>query len=152
MPSWLVEPWTIVLIALAGVILGCVVVIGLDGWRARRHGPRWRRRVAAGAVALLAVVGVYFAAKRHPMNNRPPMCYAPAIVPPPASQPSPGAHLRNSRSRLELLHRLGREGRLPPEVIDLRLTTLGEELASSVRPRIAAAGRGLPAAGEKEMP
>jgi hypothetical protein len=160
MLRWFVEPWSIVLFALGGVILGCVVAIGLDARRARRHGPRWGRRALAGAVAVVAVVGVYFAAKRHPMNNPPPiMCYAPMIQPPPPSQPSPAMQLRKLQSRLDLLQRLGREGHLRPDVIDLRLAALREELASSVQPHYVGVGHdltiarraGLLAAVEKEL-
>jgi hypothetical protein len=126
----LIEPWTIVLAALAGVILGCVVVIGLDARRARRLGPRWGRRIAAGALALVAVVGVYFAAKRHPVNNPVIMCYAPMIQPPPPSQPSSATRFRHLQSRHDLLQRLGRQGRLRPEAVDIRLASVREELAS----------------------
>jgi hypothetical protein len=129
----LIEPWTIVLVALAGVILLCVAVIGLDARRARRDGPRWGRRVAAGVLALLSVVGVYFAAKRHPMNQPPRvMCYAVMIEPPPPKPaPSPGAEVRNLQIRLDLLWRLGRDGRIAPQVVDLAASTLRTELASA---------------------
>ncbi|MBM4033204.1 MAG: hypothetical protein FJ291_15675 [Planctomycetes bacterium] len=46
-------------LALAGlVIVAAIVILGYDAWKVARTGPRWRRRLVAAALMLLAAIGL----------------------------------------------------------------------------------------------
>jgi len=127
--------WTLALGMLGLVIVVALVVIGQDLRRAKTRGPRWRRRIIAAGLAVLAAVGAYPVSERHPYNQPEPMgrstCYSvsfPAVLPPP--QPpsnSPTTEPSESQSRLDLLRRFGERGILAPPVVERAREQYGEE-------------------------
>lgn len=123
--------WTLVLGLLGLAIVVALVVIGRDLRRAKTRGPRWKRRIIAAGLAVLAAVGAYPVAKAHPLNNMPPpmvICYDMALPPrpqppsgPPTTEPS------GSQSRLDLLRQFGERSILAPPVVERAREQYGEE-------------------------
>jgi hypothetical protein len=63
MPYRIMNLWT-VLIGVAGlIVVALIVLFGADLRRASRTGPRWKRALVTASVALLAAIGVNFAAR-----------------------------------------------------------------------------------------
>jgi hypothetical protein len=156
MMDWLDEQCSLVLAVLAVVVLGCLVFIGLDFWRARRHKPRWGWRFVALGLAASSVVWAYFAVKRYEiwlqMRHNPRFsCYTTAIQHPTPARLSADTHLGNLQSRLNLLRRIRLAGRLRPEVMVLRLQELRAELAVLSHSRGCRPGPDLAAAGSAEL-
>jgi len=131
--------WTLVLGLLGLVIVVALVVIGMDLRRAKTRGPRWKRRIIAAGLAVLAAVGAYPVAERHPYNQSEFTCYlpvpqpvlklpdsSPAPVPQPPSGP-PTTEPSGSQSRLDLLERFGESGILARPVIDRARQQFEEE-------------------------
>lgn len=131
--------WTLALGLLGLVIVVALVVIGLDLRRAKTHGPRWKRRIIAAGLAVLAAVGAYPVAEQHPYNQPEFTCYlpvrqpvlklpdfSPAPVPqlpsgPPTTEPS------GSQGRLDLLRQFEERGVLAPPVVERAREQYGEE-------------------------
>ena len=71
MPQRIVSAWY-VLVGLAGLVLvGAMVLLGVDLARASRTGPRWKRRLLTAALALLSSVGVHLGAGPLTAADRP---------------------------------------------------------------------------------
>ena len=127
--------WTLVLGLLGLVIVVSLVVIGQDLRRAKTRGPRWRRRIIAAGLAVLAAVGAYPVSERHPYNQPEPpmiMCYSIEIIPPPPPPPpppsnTPAGEQSPSQSRLDLLREFGESGILTPPVVERAREQYGEE-------------------------
>jgi len=79
MPHRLLNIWTVVLGLAALVIVALMVMFGADLVRAARTGPRWKRRMIAASLAVLAAIGVNIAAAQ-PQRPR-PSCYLMVRVP-----------------------------------------------------------------------
>jgi len=131
--------WTLVLGLLGLVIVVALVVIGRDLRRAKTHGPRWKRRIIAAGLAVLAAVGAYPVAEQHPYNQSEFTCYlpirqpvlklpdsSPAPAPQPPSDP-PTTEPSSSQSRLDLLRQFGERGILAPPVVDRAREQYAEE-------------------------
>ena len=120
--------WTLVLGLLGLVIVVSLVVIGQDLRRAKTRGPRWKRRIIAAGLAILAAFGAYPTTTFF-MSESPPTCYAP----PPTTQPgsgeadAPAGGQSDPRSRLDLLRRFGERGILAPPVVERARKQYGEE-------------------------
>ena len=114
--------WTLALGLLGLVIVMALVVIGLDLRRAKTRGPRWKRRIIAAGLAVLAAVGAYPVAEQHPYNQPEFTCYMPmrqpvlelpdsSPAPAPQTPPnSPTTEPSGSQSRLDLLRQFGERG------------------------------------------
>lgn len=153
MMDWLDERCSLVL---AVLVLGCLVFIGLDFWRARRHKPRWAWRFVALGLAASSVVWAYFAVKRYEIwlqirHNPRFSCYITAIQPPTPVRLSPDTYLGNLQRRLDLLRRLRLADRLRPEVMLLCLREFRAEVAATCHPRDCRAEPGLAAARSAEL-
>jgi len=124
----LMNVWGVLLGALGLVILAALVVIGLELRRARRAGPRWRRRLVAAAMALLSAAGAYLAARNLPPREPDViMCYEGQMVPQP--QGGPRTRLDHLRLRSQLLQKHKLEGRLHPDAARRVRERIAAELA-----------------------
>ena len=131
--------WTLALGLLGLVIVVALVVIGLDLRRAKTRGPRWKRRIIAAGLAVLAAVGAYPVAEQHPYNQPEFTCYMPmrqpvlelpdsSPAPAPQTPPnSPTTEPSGSQGRLDLLREFGERGILAPPVIDRARQQFEEE-------------------------
>ena len=135
MPHRIWNLWTLALGILGLVIVVSLVVIGQDLRRAKTRGPRWKRRIIAAGLAVLAAVGAYPVTKAHPYNQPEPTvvftCYSmslpPLPPPPPPPSNSPTTEPSESQSRLDLLRRFGERGVLARPVVERAREQYGEE-------------------------
>jgi hypothetical protein len=114
------------------VIVVALVVIGQDLRRAKTRGPRWKRRIIAAALAILAAAGAYPVAKQHPYNQPPVRtCYYYFLLPSghPARVHSgePAGKQAPYQARLDLLRRFGESGILAPPVVERARKQYAEE-------------------------
>jgi hypothetical protein len=131
--------WTLALGLLGLVIVVALVVIGLDLRRAKTRGPRWKRRIIAAGLAVLAAVGAYPVAEQHPYNQPEFTCYMPmrqpvlelpdsSPAPAPQTPPnSPTTEPSGSQGRLDLLREFGESGILARPVVERAREQYGEE-------------------------
>jgi hypothetical protein len=131
--------WTLVLGLLGLAIVVALAVIGQDLRRAKTRGPRWKRRIIAAGLAVLAAVGAYPVAERHPYNQPEFTCYMPmrqpvlelpdsSPAPAPQTPPnSPTTEPSGSQGRLDLLREFGESGILAPPVVDRASQQFEEE-------------------------
>jgi len=111
MPVRLLSIWGVLLGLLGLVILAALVVIGLDLRRARTEGPRWRRRLVAPGLALLAAAGAYVPARQVLRGPVMVTCYA--ALPPPT-----GVAVRDIAARVALVEAQARDGNLPAHTLE----------------------------------
>jgi len=113
-----------ILMALAGLVAVVgLIIVGIDVYTAKERGPRWKRRLLGAGLAVLGMVGVWFARPR----LQGPTCYLP--VPSSFSAPS----LQRLDKQSHLLYELTTQGRVDPEVAGkaLAATEAALEEASS---------------------
>jgi len=81
--------WTVTLGIVGMAAVALMILFGVDLVRASRRGPRWKRRLVAASLAVLAAFGVNVTARSAPPRVRPPgpTCYDIMIVDPPIRPP-----------------------------------------------------------------
>ncbi len=122
--------WTLVLVLLGLVIMLSLVVIGADLRRAKTRRPRWKRRIVAAGLAILAALGAYPVARAHPYNHPQVLfhtCYAPVLPPPPPPSTAPATEPSSSQSRVDLLRQFEERGILAPPVVNRARNQYTEE-------------------------
>jgi hypothetical protein len=83
MPYRILNLWTVLIGIAALVIVGMMVMFGVDMVRASRTGPRWKRYMITASLAILAAIGVNVAGREASARIPPrPTCYKPMMVRP----------------------------------------------------------------------
>ena len=112
MPHRIMNLWTVLLGVAGLLVVALMVLFGADLIRASRSGPRWKRRMLAASLAVLAAIGVNVAAREASAQAkilpRGPTCYMPMPVMP------PGATLP---ARMEALKKLGVMEKIKSDVL-----------------------------------
>jgi len=137
--------WTVIMGIAALVIVALMVMFGVDLVRASRTGPRWKRRMLAASLAVLAAIGVNIAAQeasaRPPRDlirpPRGPSCYMPVLVMP------RGAALP---ARMAALKKLGVMEKIKSDV----LKKLAAQIRAEIVPYEKTVIPGLPAGSDAQ--
>ena len=155
MPHRIMNLWTVVLGIAALVVVALMVLFGVDLMRASRTGPRWKRRMVAASLAVLAAIGVSIAAQEAAARPpRGPTCYKPMLVMPPgATLPARMAALKKlgvmEKIKSDVLRKLTariRADLVPYEKVIIPRLPAGSDEQTKARKTAADAGAWLAAA------
>jgi hypothetical protein len=117
----------LLLMGLAGAVAVVgLVLIGIDVYAAKQRGPRWKRRLLGAGLAVLGLVGVWFARPK-PQG---PTCYLP--VPRIFNAPS----IQRLESQASFLEQLISTGKIDPDVARKVLTSAEAALVEASKEEV----------------